>query len=134
MTVRCTSRSKFIRFLNGVEYLRDYRGSFSRFKRFKSLWIFDKNAICEKFVSRGYPLVKIDEKFIFYANIIADLRKLKTYHDVGAIRINLQPLLDSICSHSLEWKNTLGEILADRTRKNMIEQRDEMKVSRLLLI
>lgn len=88
----------------------------------------DKMAICKKFISRGLPLVKLDEKFLFYSNIVDQLQNTLPYHDIGPIRVNLQSLIESICEHAIDWKNTLGQILAERTLGNILELRNHMKV------
>lgn len=98
-----------------------------RWRKYKSLWIFDKAAICEKFVSKNLPLVKLDEKFLYYTQIYEDLKKHKPYFDVRGIRINLRPLIDSINEHAIEWRNTLGNILAERTRQNMLDLKNHIQ-------
>lgn len=44
-------------------------------------------------------------------------------------RINLRPLLQNIIDHAMEWKNTLGNILADKTKTNLLDLQMELKVS-----
>lgn len=73
------------------------------------------------------PLAQTDEKFIFYTQIVNDLESLKPYYDIKSIRINLQPLIKSIINHAVEWRNTLGNILAEKTRKNMMDIKDHIK-------
>ncbi|GAB0094127.1 Dynein heavy chain [Sergentomyia squamirostris] len=55
------------------------------------------------------------------AQSIADIKKYLT-------RINLRPLIESIKCHAIEWKNTLGNILAERTRNNMFQLRNQIKI------
>lgn len=93
----------------------------------------DKMAICEKFISRGLPLVKLDEKFLFYSDIVDQLQSTKPHHDIGPIRVNLQSLIDSICEHAIDWKNTLGNILAERTLANVVALRNRMKVGVVII-
>lgn len=50
------------------------------------MWTFDKVAICERFVNKGLPLIRLDEKFLFYMQVISELEKHRPYHDVRAIR------------------------------------------------
>lgn len=50
-----------------------------------------------------------------------------------SIRINLQPLIEGICEHAIEWQTMLGEILADRTNHNIMQLKDHMKELRLNL-
>uniref|UniRef100_A0A1I8PAD1 Dynein-1, subspecies f n=1 Tax=Stomoxys calcitrans TaxID=35570 RepID=A0A1I8PAD1_STOCA len=98
-----------------------------KFRKYYNLWAFDKETICEKYVDRGVPLVQLDEKFTFYANIMNELQQLPTYYDVQCIRINLRPLLDTICHHAQQWCTKLGEKLAQRTVANMDKMRLEIK-------
>lgn len=86
-------------------------------------------SVCEKYLSQNLPLVRLDEKFIFYTQIVNDLERTRPYHDIKSIRINLQPLIKSIIDHAVEWRNTLGNILADRTRVQMVELNEHMQVS-----
>ena len=44
-------------------------------------------------------------------------------------RINLRPLLQNIVDHAMEWKNTLGNILAEKTKINLLDLQMELKVS-----
>lgn len=92
------------------------------------MWLYNKATICEKFLSKKtVPLAQTDEKFIFYTQIVNDLELLKPYYDIKSIRINLQPLIKSIINHAVEWRNTLGNILAEKTRKNMMDIKDHIK-------
>lgn len=102
---------------------------YCRFRKYYNLWAFDKETICDKFVDRGVPLVQLDEKFAFYANIIEELQQLPTAFNIQCIRLNLKPLLDSICQHAQEWCTTLGEKLAAKNVKNIDKMRLEIKVS-----
>lgn len=103
----------------------------SRWKKYQSIWLYDKVLICEKFVNRDLPLVRLDEKFLFYTQLIEDLRRSKNYQNVKGIRVNLSPLIDSICDHSYEWIHTLGRILAERNFHNLILMKEHIQNLRL---
>lgn len=60
--------------------------SLCSWNKYRSMWSFDKMAICERFVNKGLPLIRLDEKFLFYMQVIAQLEHHKPYHDVRAIR------------------------------------------------
>lgn len=49
---------------------------------------------------------------------------------IGFYRINVSPLLQNIIGHAMEWKNTLGNILADKTKTNLFALEREIKVER----
>lgn len=84
--------------------------------------------VCEKFVSRGLPLVHIDEKFLLYTNIVERMDTMQTFHDIGPIRLNLRSLIDSIRAYAVDWKNTLGEILIEKTLKTLKALQKHMMV------
>ncbi|XP_062558011.1 dynein axonemal heavy chain 10 isoform X2 [Armigeres subalbatus] len=96
-------------------------------QKYKNLWMYEKMSVCEKFLSKNLPLVRLDEKFIFYTQIVNDLERHRPYHDIKSIRINLQPLIKSVIDHAVEWRNTLGNILANRTRVQMVELAEHME-------
>ncbi|KAL1383973.1 hypothetical protein pipiens_013086, partial [Culex pipiens pipiens] len=98
-----------------------------RWQKYKSLWMYEKMSVCERFLAQNLPLAQLDEKFIFYTQIVNDLERHRPYHDIKSIRINLQPVIRAIVDHAVEWRNTLGHILGDRTRRQMIELNDHMQ-------
>lgn len=101
---------------------------------FEALWTSDKMIVCEKFVSRGLPLVHIDEKFLFYTNIVERMDTIQAYHDIGPIRLNLHSLISNIRAYAVDWKNTLGEILIERTLKTLKSLQKQMMVKHMNII
>lgn len=93
--------------------------------------MYDKNVVCDKYLNRRVPLVRLDEKFIFFTQIINDLESVKPYYDIKSIRINLQPLIRTIIEHAIEWRNTLGNMLSDRTSVDMVTMNIEFKVNKI---
>lgn len=84
--------------------------------------------VCEEFVCRGLPLVHIDEKFVFYTNIVECMNTIQRFHDIGPIRLNLNALIDSIRAYAVDWKNTLGEILIEKTLETLKSLHQHMTV------
>lgn len=95
--------------------------------------MYDKKVVCDKYLNRGIPLVRLDEKFIFFTQIINDLENIKPYYDIKSIRINLRPLIRAIIEHAVEWRNTLGNMFSDRTSIDMVNMNAEFKVNDDLL-
>lgn len=93
--------------------------------------MYDKKVVCDKYLNRGIPLVRLDGKFIFFTQIINDLENVKPYFDIKSIRINLRPLIHAIIEHAVEWRNTLGNMLSDRTSVEMVSMHGEFKVKSL---
>lgn len=97
--------------------------------------MYDKKVVCDKYLNRGVLLVRLDEKFIFFTQIINDLESIKPYyHDIKSIRINLRPLLQAIIEHAVDWRNTLGNMLSDRTSVEMVSMNADFKVSNVFLL
>ncbi|KAJ6635868.1 Dynein axonemal heavy chain 10 [Pseudolycoriella hygida] len=105
----------------------DAHNYLTSYYRYKYLWTLDKSMTCEKFVARDLPLSKLNDNFIFYEQIVSDLRQSNPYHDLCCIRINLKPLYESICSHAFEWRDTLGRILTDRNNQNLYNLKEHIK-------
>lgn len=102
-----------------------------KWRRYRNLWSFDKTLTCEKFIEKNNQLEKYDEKFIFYSDILKDMEQHTDHIDIGCIRLNLRPLLETISGHTLEWKNRLGELLDKATKNKMNEMNkmmDELKI------
>ncbi|XP_053669700.1 dynein axonemal heavy chain 10 [Anopheles nili] len=99
---------------------------FKSWKKYRLLWTVDKLSVCEKFLKENVSLEKLDEKFIYYTQIVNDFERHKPFHDIKCIRVNLRPLIKGIVDNAVEWRNTLGNIVAERTRKNMIELHEHM--------
>lgn len=53
----------------------------------------------------------------------------KRCHDVGPVRINMSSLINSVRAHAIEWKITLGRILAEETEANIKHLRDQTNVN-----
>lgn len=86
--------------------------------------------VCGKFVSRDQPLSHIDEKFLLYTNIVERMDAMQRFHDIGTIRLNLHTLIDGIRTYAVDWKNTLGEILIEKTLKTLKILQQHMSVRR----
>ncbi|XP_058060896.1 dynein axonemal heavy chain 10 [Anopheles bellator] len=100
-------------------------------QKYRNLWMYEKMSVCEKFLNQNVSLAQLDEKFIYYTQIVNELERHKPFHDIKSIRVNLRPLIKGIVDHAVEWRNTLGNILAERTRKRMIELNDHVQKLRV---
>ncbi|XP_050088792.1 dynein axonemal heavy chain 10 [Anopheles aquasalis] len=99
--------------------------------KYRNLWMYEKMSVCEKFLNQNVSLAQLDEKFIYYTQIVNELERHKPFHDIKSIRVNLKPLIKGIVDHAVEWRNTLGNILAERTRQRMIELNDHVQKLRV---
>lgn len=90
-----------------------------RWRKYRNLWIYDKNSTCDKFSSKNPTLSDYDEKFTFYAEVSSEIGDLVPYEDIFCVRMNLRPIIESVQSHCTGWKDALGERLANNTREMM---------------
>lgn len=97
-----------------------------KWRRYRNLWSFDKNLVCERFLAKYSQLDKYDDKFSFYDNIIQEMTENRDYSNIGSIRLNLRPLFDVIAVHAVEWKNVLGEQLIKIVKTKMTTLKDTM--------
>ncbi|KAG5320172.1 DYH10 protein, partial [Pseudoatta argentina] len=86
-----------------------------RWKKYSSLWSFDKNLACQKFALTKPTLLQYFEKFTFYEGILEELEDMSSYFDINSIRLNLKPLLSGIENQAKEWKQVLGNYLLSDT-------------------
>ncbi|XP_045466201.1 dynein axonemal heavy chain 10 [Harmonia axyridis] len=104
-----------------------------KWRRYKSLWSFDKEVTCLGWVQKHNLLEDFDDKFSFYQNIRVKMEEQEYLIPICSIQLNLQPLLIEIGKHSLEWKMILGRQLEERTFAAMEELRDTISELRVLV-
>lgn len=122
--------------MNGLQQmagrvLAEVADALQPWRRYQSLWLYDKQLVCERHVMRdtsdASSLAQLDEKFRFYAQLVADLRQQQPYQDVRGVRVNLEPLVAACCEHAQQWSDTLGRLLAERTYRRLIEMREHIR-------
>ncbi|XP_041985040.1 dynein axonemal heavy chain 10 [Aricia agestis] len=106
---------------------QDINTYIQKWQKYQHLWGFDKALSCEKFVQKYDQIEKYDEKFFFFEDIIADLDGHVKFVDIGAVRVNLRPIIKQVQDHAQEWKNTLGECIVTKTRLNMYELKNQIE-------
>ncbi|XP_028177563.1 dynein heavy chain 10, axonemal, partial [Ostrinia furnacalis] len=104
-----------------------------KWQKYQHLWAFDKNLSCEKYIQKHEQIFKYDEKFFFFEDIISDLDAHVKYVDVGAIRVNLRPIISQVQGHAQEWKNILGNCIASKTRMNMYDLKNQIESLRMTM-
>ncbi|KAK9891062.1 hypothetical protein WA026_013388 [Henosepilachna vigintioctopunctata] len=104
-----------------------------KWRRYKSLWSFDKETTCAAWLTRHNLLEDFDEKFTFYNNIRIKMDEQQQLIPIGSLQLNLQPLLIEIKKHALEWKMTLGRQLEERTFANMMEMKSDIDELRIIV-
>lgn len=108
-----------------------YNEIFRRWQKYQHLWAFDKSLSCEKYIQKYEQIHKYDEKFFFFEDIISDLNKHVKFVDVGAVRVNLRPIIRQVQEHAQEWKTILGCAISSKTKMNMYDLKNQIEVAAL---
>ncbi|XP_063540762.1 dynein axonemal heavy chain 10 [Cydia strobilella] len=112
---------------------QDINTYIQKWHKYQHLWAYDKNLSCEKYIQKHEQIQKYDEKFFFFEDIIADLDAHVKFVDIGAIRVNLRPIIRQIQDHALEWKQCLGNSIATKTRMNMQDLKNQIETFRMTM-
>lgn len=57
-----------------------------RWKKYSTLWSFDKNLAGEKYAATEPTLHQYDDKFCFYDNILQEINEMALHYDLYCIR------------------------------------------------
>lgn len=98
-----------------------------KWKRHHVFWTRDKHTVLDKFIESNPTLVRYDERFLHYSEVIQSLKDESDHIDIGAIRLHKRPLLNQIIEHVTQWKVMLGEKLSEVTRDDMLEFKTQME-------
>ncbi|KPJ04007.1 Dynein heavy chain 10, axonemal [Papilio xuthus] len=112
---------------------QDIHAYIQKWHKYQHLWAFDKHLSCEKYTQKTDQIHKYDEKFFFFEDVIADLDEHVKFVDVGAIRVNLRPIIKQIQNHAQDWKNILGQCLASKTRMSMYDLKNQIESLRMTM-
>jgi dynein heavy chain len=85
-------------------YLNEWKG-------YRSVWRFNKDMTCDKFLKLSPTCVDFDEKLLFYYNLRRTIESAVDVRDFRCVRLQLRPLKDGILGHIDEWIDTLGKLL-----------------------
>lgn len=99
-----------------------------RWKRYRPLWKLDKSIVMEKFAAKKPPCVAYDEKLQFYAKIAADVMRHPLVKDEHCIRLQLEPLANTVQENAKSWVTSLGKLLNESAREELYSLRDEIEV------
>ncbi|KAL7295702.1 hypothetical protein TKK_0011053 [Trichogramma kaykai] len=99
----------------------------NKWKQRSELWTNDKIKECTKFVATNPTLQQFDEMFCYYDQIVTEINEKPDFFNISSVMVNLKPLKDSIIEHANDWKQTLGDMLQEKTDQAMKKFVDKMK-------
>ncbi|CAL8343019.1 unnamed protein product [Lota lota] len=99
-----------------------YLGSW---KRYCPLWKLDKAVAMEKFASKKPACVLYDDKLQFYTKVRQDVLMEPQVRNEHVVRLNLAPLAHTVQENAQAWISSLGRLLSQSAREDLLGLRDE---------
>ena len=103
----------------------------SSWKRYCPLWKLDKEIAMEKFASKKPPCVSYDDKLQFYAKVHHDVLTEPLVRTEHMIQLNLAPLVHTVQESAQAWISSLGRLLNQSAREDLLSLREEFTVLNL---
>lgn len=98
----------------------------NRWKKYKSIWKVDKQAIADKWFQKGPTVVAFDDKLQYYYKTIDEVDIQPLVKDQECIRLHMGPLASSVKENAKQWIGCLGKILRDSAKETLFKLRDEL--------
>ncbi|KAG7265791.1 LOW QUALITY PROTEIN: hypothetical protein CRUP_036669 [Coryphaenoides rupestris] len=97
----------------------------SSWKRYCPLWKLDKAVAIEKFAAKKPTCVLYDDKLQLYAKIHRQVLLEPLVKNEHVIRLNLAPLAHTVQENAQAWVSSLGRLLNQSAREDLLSLRDE---------
>ncbi|XP_052801261.1 dynein axonemal heavy chain 10-like isoform X3 [Mya arenaria] len=93
----------------------------NRWKKFRSIWKVDKQALADRWFQKDPTVVSFDSKLQYYHKTIDEVETLPVVKDQECIRLFMGPLASSVKDHAKQWINCLGKLLRDSAKDNLYQ-------------
>ncbi|KAJ3602265.1 hypothetical protein NHX12_030024 [Muraenolepis orangiensis] len=103
----------------------------SSWKRYCPMWKLDKAVAMEKFAAKKPSCVLYDDKLQFYAKVYQEVLMEPLVKNEHVIRLNLAPLAYTVQENAQAWISSLGRLLNQSAREDLLGLRDEFTVLNL---
>ncbi|XP_069565682.1 dynein axonemal heavy chain 10 [Brachyistius frenatus] len=98
----------------------------SHWKRYRPLWSRDKTIDNEKFAAQKPSCVLYDDKLQLIARIHQEVMLEPLFNDKNIVRINMEPLANTVRETAESWITSLGFFLNKPTKEDLFNLRDEL--------
>lgn len=103
----------------------------SSWKRYSPLWKHDKAVSMEKFAAKKPPCILYDDRLQFYMNVYQEVLTEALVKNEHVIRLNLAPLAHTVQENAQAWVSSLGRLLNQSAREDLLSLKDEFTVLNL---
>ncbi|XP_076453104.1 dynein axonemal heavy chain 10-like [Babylonia areolata] len=96
----------------------------NRWKKYRSIWKSEKQALAEKWFQKEPSVVWFDDRLQYYNKMMDEVESQPTTKDQDCIRLSMTQLASSVVNHAKQWESVLGKILRDSAKENLFGLRD----------
>ncbi|NWR30007.1 DYH10 protein, partial [Tachuris rubrigastra] len=101
----------------------------NQWNRYESLWKSDQGTVLERLAAQKPACVTFDEHLQFYMKVAEEVTQQPLIKDEQFIRLQLAPLAFTVQENAKGWMISLGKLLNESAREELVRLRDEIQVS-----
>lgn len=94
----------------------------------KTIWLSEKAIIIPQFIEQNVPLDLINSTLQFFEEMEMKYSALPFFRKLGVLGLNLKPLQQSVCCLLIEWRDSLGKAVLDKTLDDLVACKDKINV------
>lgn len=101
----------------------------SRWNPFLTLCTVDQSSTVTEFLKTKPNIQEINNTFQFYEEIENKFKNLQSFHNIGILCLNLDPLEQTLNEHLANWKKSLGSAILQQTLEELSMCNESINVS-----
>ncbi|NXH02592.1 DYH10 protein, partial [Loxia leucoptera] len=113
---------------NVQKILASLRECLNQWNKYDQLWKSDKDAVLDRLAAEKPPCVIFDEHLQFYMTVVREVTQWPLIKDEQFIRLQLAPLASAVQENAKSWMMSLGKLLNELAREELLSLRDEIQV------
>ncbi|NWY98958.1 DYH10 protein, partial [Loxia curvirostra] len=113
---------------NVQKILASLRECLNQWSKYDQLWKSDKDAVLDRLAAEKPPCVIFDEHLQFYMTVVWEVTQWPLIKDEQFIRLQLAPLASAVQENAKSWMMSLGKLLNELAREELLSLRDEIQV------
>ncbi|NXF83053.1 DYH10 protein, partial [Sclerurus mexicanus] len=99
-----------------------------QWNRYDLLWNSDRGTVLEGFAAEKPACVAFDEQLQFYMKVAQEVTQQPQIKDEQFIRLQLAPLALSVQENAKGWTTSLGKLLNESAREELVRLQEEIQV------
>ncbi|XP_027593384.2 dynein heavy chain 10, axonemal isoform X1 [Pipra filicauda] len=99
----------------------------NQWNRYEPLWKSDKGTVLERLAAEKPACVTFDEQLQFYLKVAQEVTQQPLIKDERFIRLQLAPLAFTVQENAKGWMLSLGKLLNESAREELVTLRDEIQ-------